>query len=169
MQASPDGRGHAARLAVLSSAMAVAVVVIVLRRRGDEAYFQEPSKSSGPQATLLQSHHVWHHPSLSTVGPTGYTPSAEPPVAGSGDGASDCGVNRTVEPFDADAFDARAFCARYGYRPRADVPRVLLGLMFSYEYDMLEVMLHELYPVVDEVYIAESETSHSLQRKAAAL
>jgi hypothetical protein len=41
--------------------------------------------------------------------------------------------------------------------------------MFSYEYDMLEVMLHELYPVVDEVYIAESETSHSLQRKAAAL
>jgi hypothetical protein len=37
--------------------------------------------------------------------------------------------------------------------------------MFGFELDMLEVVLHEIYPVVDFIYVTESTVTHSLGKK----
>jgi hypothetical protein len=75
-------------------------------------------------------------------------------------------VNRTMWAM-PENFDPAAFCARWGesaLTPRWR-PRIFYGIMFGYEFDMLEVVLHEAFPIVDKFIFAESTVTHSLDTK----
>ena len=88
-------------------------------------------------------------------------------VAGEEDNSGACPiVNRTMWSIPAD-FNPDEFCKKYGevaLTPRWR-PRLFYGIMFGYEFDMLEVVLHEAYPVVDKFIFAESTVTHSLDTK----
>lgn len=76
-----------------------------------------------------------------------------------------CGpMNRSLEDLPAD-FDSKAFCQRFGEEPLSQPARVFYGVMFSFELDMLEVLLHETFPVVDKYIVVESRVSHSKKEK----
>lgn len=62
---------------------------------------------------------------------------------------------------------AAAFCAQFGEpaRPANATPRLVYNIMFGGESDMLEVALHEIYPVVDIIFLTESAITHSLQQR----
>jgi hypothetical protein len=64
-------------------------------------------------------------------------------------------------------FDPASFCASYGEPPLPPNkrPRIFYGIMFGYEFDMLEVVLHESFPIVDKYILAESALTHSLKPK----
>ena len=74
--------------------------------------------------------------------------------------------NRTVDTLSEPTsdFDAAQFCAKYAELPLPPQkrPRLFYGIMFGYEFDMLEVALHEAYPVVDKFILTESTVTHAL-------
>ncbi|CUG01185.1 glycosyltransferase family 17, putative [Bodo saltans] len=76
--------------------------------------------------------------------------------------------NRQSEAIPKD-FSPEAFCAQFGERPRRVVPTLWYGIMFSFEFDMLEVLFHELAGVVDKYVIVESAMSHSKKPKVTVL
>jgi hypothetical protein len=50
-------------------------------------------------------------------------------------------------------------------RPADRVPKLFYAVMFGLELDMLEVVLHEVAPVADLVFVTESSVTHSLGHK----
>jgi hypothetical protein len=73
--------------------------------------------------------------------------------------------NRTLEDLPR-AFSRQEFCAQFNEKARIVLPKLVYGVMFSYELDMLELLLHETFPVVDHYLLVESSISHSLKPKA---
>ena len=64
--------------------------------------------------------------------------------------------------------DISRICASYGERMRPAgqrLPKIFYSIMFGIEVDMLEVVLHEIFPVVDHIFITESTVTHSLRPK----
>jgi len=78
---------------------------------------------------------------------------------------SDCKfLVRRMEPHDESSVD----CSAYGMARRQNGPvRIHYGMMVGYETDVLEVALHEIYPVVDSIILVETVISHSLRKKEA--
>eukprot|EP00759_Apiculatamorpha_spiralis_P057602 PhF_6_TR8721/c0_g1_i2/m.13690/K00737/MGAT3; beta-1,4-mannosyl-glycoprotein beta-1,4-N-acetylglucosaminyltransferase len=78
-------------------------------------------------------------------------------------GGGTCSVlDRTMPSvFTPESFD----CSKYGLKRRAKIPRLHYGIMIGFESDILEIVLHEIYPVVDSIVITELETTHSKRKK----
>lgn len=79
-------------------------------------------------------------------------------------GTPSCVVDREVETLPS-SFEPKSFCKQFGEHPRKNPARVWYGAMFSFELDMLEVLLHETNPVVDKYVFVESTWSHSKRQK----
>lgn len=80
-----------------------------------------------------------------------------------------CTVNRTVVPLTMDHTSLKHFCASHNLSLRPTPARLFYGIMFSFELDMLEVALHESFPLIEQFIIVESLLSHSKRRKKAYL
>jgi hypothetical protein len=56
-------------------------------------------------------------------------------------------------------------CRRHKLARRQSVPRLFYAVMFGLELDMLELVLHEVAPVADIIFVTESTVTHSLKSK----
>uniref|UniRef100_A0A7S1QP28 Glycosyltransferase family 17 n=1 Tax=Neobodo designis TaxID=312471 RepID=A0A7S1QP28_NEODS len=58
-------------------------------------------------------------------------------------------------------------CRRRGLprRVKGTEPKLIYAVMFGVEFDMLEVVLHEVAPVADTIFVTESTVTHSLGKK----
>lgn len=74
-----------------------------------------------------------------------------------------CRVRQDLVP--EPAFDASSFCNAIGLKARHTPVRVFYGVMFSFELDMLEVLLHETFPLIEKYIIVEAAVSHSKKEK----
>ena len=56
-------------------------------------------------------------------------------------------------------------CAAYGLSRRAVPARIHYGVMVGYETDVVEIVMHEIYPVVDSIVVVETNVTHSRKDK----
>ena len=97
-------------------------------------------------------------PVAATEGPSSDSPCNDQPDV----------VLTTSPDFDADAFCKSIPMALDPTRTLHARPvpnRIYYGIMMNKEVDMLEVVLQEIYPVVDKIILVESTVSHSLKPK----
>ena len=90
-----------------------------------------------------------------------------PPLSAGASSSASCPPwNRTLWSI-PDDFNAAEFCSSFSESaiPAHKRPRLFYGIMFGYEFDMLEVVLHETSPIVHKYILAESMVTHSLKKK----
>jgi beta-1,4-mannosyl-glycoprotein beta-1,4-N-acetylglucosaminyltransferase len=73
------------------------------------------------------------------------------------------------EPGRAEGTDAAALCAAYGLPLRPAPLRVYDAVLFAYEWDMLELRLHELASQVEAFVVVEGDATFTGRRKPRAL
>ena len=78
------------------------------------------------------------------------------------DGPQSCDVpDRTMH----DDAPHTIVCAAYGLPRRAKPIRIHYGVMVGFETDVTEIVMHEIYPVVDSIVVVETDVTHSRKDK----
>lgn len=157
------------KLCLLGLLLSVITWLVVRGSDGDGVDWGTPGKAG--KGGALHSTSWWlsgRNTNTTTV------PSRSPSSLGEGPSGSipcnDRPVTELTTPLD---FDADAFCKSIPMaldptrtlHARPVPSRIYYGIMMNREVDMLEVVLQEIYPVVDKIILVESTVSHSLKPK----
>eukprot|EP00757_Euglenozoa_sp_SAG-D1_P021262 gene21262-1185_t len=76
-----------------------------------------------------------------------------------------CESNEDIPMWKVDEYRPHLSCARWQERNRNYTAKLYYTIMLGDELDMLEIVLYEIYPVVDYIIISEIELTHSLEKR----